>query len=196
MIIIISSSCDPRTEKKDKWEIKGSWYYAETWGDEPSDSTIDYTEMYFNDSTYYPQTEAFGQTYDRKYKVSGDSLFFEDKDSQLVSFYKIDRFVNDTIWLISNPKYIKNLVKKFWVRFPANEKGHYEYNWNPEDADSLEWAIVYDYDRRKFKYYATLANRLGAYDSALKAGRWNWTMKDEQIQERLEREKKWKRNLP
>ena len=107
--------------------------------------------------------------------------------------WKIDNFRNDTLWLTVNKEYTKGDPKTFWIKFPQDEKGHYEHSWTNQNSDSLGWAVNYDYDRRRFKYYSKLENRMDRYDSAVKAGTWKWDMSDEYIQETLERRRKRKR---
>lgn len=97
---------------------------------------------------------------------------------------------NDTLWVTINSKWTKHGPLAYWVRFPKDEKGQFDHKWTPENSDSLGWAIVYDWHRRRYKYFATLAGRPEAYDSTVKAGSWDWSMKDEHIQEALERKRK------
>jgi hypothetical protein len=154
--------------------MRGTWYY-----DSSGDSTnVDYTELYFNDSTYYPQGQRFGQWYHpNRYKLTSDSLYYEEDDKTFQPYYKIQNFRNDTLFLIADsrtrPK--KNI---YWVRLPKSEKGHYEHVWATSNTDSLNYIIRNDWHRRMIKYHLFLENDLKKYDSMVSAGFWNFTMKD------------------
>ena len=122
-----------------------------------------------------------GQLYDQKYYIKGDSIFKcfgTDEDCEFIPMYKINSFKKDTIWLTVNPKYTKTNNQTFWVRLPKNELGPFDLNWTAANRDSLEEKVIMDWDRRREKFFAIKNNRLSYYDSLLKAGSWDWTMKE------------------
>jgi hypothetical protein len=174
-------------KKQGKLSIKGSWYFdLGEWS--PIDSGVDYTELYFTDSSYYAQDEAFGQSRDLKYLLTNDSLYFEGMDpDSLNPFYKIISFNNDTLWLKANPKYLKNRDTLFLVKFPKGEVGRYDLRWTTDNRDSLNHKVIIDYERRMWKYHAFKYGDMEKFDSMERVGNWRWTMKD--VNEGARREK-------
>lgn len=166
--------------------LKGSWYYEETsWGD----STRDYVELYFGDTTYYAQAVTFGTLHDRAFKVTSDSLFYGETSRDLLPFYKIIKLKGDTLWLQANQRLLKRGDTIYYVKFPKGEFGHYDLTWTSENRDSLNQKIVSDFTRRMLKYWAIKTGDMREYDSLTKAGYWEWTMKE--IREEEEREKEY-----
>jgi hypothetical protein len=190
--IFLLSNCRPtiHSESKQDWSIVGSWYTDLQDRGEPEDSIANYGEIYVNDSTLYYQEEVMGQGMVQSYFIRNDTIYkcyTSEKGCKFIAMFKIKSFRNDTLWLTLNKEYTKRDTSIFWVRFPKDEKGHYEHSWTKENSDSLGWAVVYDYDRRRHKYYSILGNSLHVYDSALKAGAFKWDMNEEEIQEQIER---------
>jgi hypothetical protein len=193
LVLTNCKSTPDRQTRPTSWSIVGSWYTDLRDGGGAFDSIMNYGEMYVNDTSLYYQEERMGQGYDQKYYIKNDTIFKcfgTDKECEFIPMYRIDDLRNDTLWLTVNKDYTKRDPKTFWVRLPKNELGHYDHNWTKQNADSLGWAVVYDYDRRKFKYYATIGRNLDAYDSAVKVGTWKWDMNEQHIQEQLERRRK------
>jgi hypothetical protein len=195
LTLLVLTNCKSTPDKQNRptsWSIVGSWYTDLRNGGQ-FDSVMNYCEVYVNDTSLYFQEEVMGQGYHQKYYIKNDTVFKcfgTDKECEFIPMYRIDDLRNDTLWLTVNKSYTKRDPKTFWVRLPNGELGHYDHNWTKENSDSLGWAVVYDYDRRKWKYYYSLGNNLDAYDSAVRAGSWKWDMNEEHIQEQLERRRK------
>jgi hypothetical protein len=159
----------------ENFRLRGSWYYGR-----PTDGLpLDYTELYFNDTTYYPQSETFGQWYHpEKYKLTKDSIYYLDRgDKKFVSYYKILTIKNDTLFLRPSQR-VTPANDIYWVRLPENEKGHYDHSWAGANADSLNYAIRNDWHRRMIRYHMFLNNDLKTYDSLVAAGFWKFNMKN------------------
>ena len=188
-ILLAVLSCTQSTEKTHPWDIRGNWY---TDGG-IYDSIPNYTEFYINDSIREVQEQIFGQHEPQQYYISGDSIYIcfgTGKDCEYIPMYKIRRLERDTIWLTINPKWTKRGQEAYWVRFPNDEKGQFDHDYTPENSDSLEWAVVFDWERRRDKHYAKLTGRSYVYDSLIKAGHYDWSMSMPMIQEQIERCKK------
>ena len=159
-----------------KWDIKGSWY---TIGHDHLghyNKDLSYTELYVNDSIISAFLELPGQQPPHPYYIIGDSIFQSfcpEKECEFIPMYKIRKLANDTLWLTINPKWNK-ISETYWVRLPEGEKGEFDHQWTPQNSDSLTWAVAIDYERRAFRYFSSPQE----YDSALRAGRWSWTMQD------------------
>jgi hypothetical protein len=117
-----------------------------------------------------------------------DSIYFGDDSTDLKPFYKIITFRHDTLWLKANPKILKNRDTVFYVKFPANEYGHYDLTWTNENRDSLREKVVYDYNRRMWKYHAFKWGNMKIYDSLENLGYWKWNMKEIRDAEQKEKE--------
>jgi hypothetical protein len=194
--IFLLTNCKPTPDNESRrtnYSIVGSWYTDLKDGGGAFDSIMNYGEIYVNDTSLYYQEERWGQSFDQSYYIKNDTVykcFGTVKECEFIPIYKIDDFRNDTLWLTVNKEYTKKDPKVYWVKLPKNEKGHFDHVWTKENSDSLTWAVIYDYDRRKFKYYATLGNNLNAFDSMIRAGTWEWDMKAKSIQEWVERRRK------
>lgn len=176
----------------DNFDIKGSWYYD--FGENgPLDTTINYVELYFGDSSFYGQDETFGQGRDRLYMVDKDSIYFGDDSTDLKPFYKFLAFEQDTLWLKANPKILKNKDTVFYVKFAKNEYGHYDLTWTDENRDSLREKVAYDYNRRMWKYHAFKWGDTKLYDSLENLGYWKWNMKE--IRDAKQKEKEYLKGL-
>ncbi|MBS1979422.1 MAG: hypothetical protein JST46_18775 [Bacteroidetes bacterium] len=194
--VLILTACKAPSNKQSqpkKWNIVGSWYMDLKDGNGAFDTVMNYAEIYVNDTALYYQEELMGQSQLQSYFVRNDTLykcFGIGKDCEFIPMYRLDDMRNDTLWVTINSRYTKGGTTAYWVRLPSGEKGHFDHIWTKETSDSLGWAVVYDYDRRKWKYYATKGNRLDEFDSMLRAGTWKWNMKDQEIQDYLERKRK------
>ena len=168
------------------FDIKGSWYTNLNDGkgiNKPYDSQSNYCEVYVKDSTIKYQEESEGMGFTQKYFIRKDSIYkcFFPESCDYIAMYKILRFNFDTVWLAIHPAYAKNQSHTFWIRLPEEEKGLYDHVWTDSLRDSLELQVNRDFDRRRWKFYAIKGNDMTGYDSALKAGYWNFTMR--QIEE-------------
>jgi hypothetical protein len=175
MVVIVLSGCADRPPKV--IDIRGSWYTDETKGQsaEPFDG-IDYTEVYFGDTSWFAQNDAYGTLHISAYKVTSDSIYLGDDSHHLEPREKILSLKGDTLWLKINPKFSRNLDTVYWVRLPKGEFGYYDQERTPQNEDSLYWKTVFDYDRRKWKFWAYKTGNMTVYDSMLAAGHWAWTM--------------------
>lgn len=167
--------------KSYKWDIRGNWYtFSKSMGGGLYDSTLSYAEFYINDSIREVQEETFGQHQPQKYFIKGDSIFIRVrtlKDTKFIPMYKISKLERDTLWLTINPNWAKEETT-YWVKFPKNEKGQFDHEYTAENSDSLKWAVVFDWQRRRDKHFSILGGNQHIYDSLLKAGKYRWSMKD------------------
>lgn len=185
-------SCDPPTTK---WDIRGSWYVVDYNRGGHHDATRYYSELHVGDSTIEVFDEITGRPAAQSYYITKDSVykcFWTGPDCEFIPLYKIRRLERDTLWMAVDPEWSrrnssggipisKPQTETFWVRLPKGEKGYFDHVWTPETRDSLEWAVFIDYDRRATKCFSSSEE----YDSTLKTGRWNWTMKDAKAAEEL-----------
>jgi hypothetical protein len=170
----VCSACEKHSAEVD---LRGSWYFdVGDWG--PIDTTINYTELYFSDSSFYGQDEVMGQGHKRLYMVTPDSIYYGDDSTNLKPFYKILGLKKDTLWLKANPKILNKLDTVFYVRFPKDEFGHYDLTWTSENRDSLRMKVPFDYNRRMWKYHAFRNGAIKTYDSLERAGHWKWSMNE------------------
>jgi hypothetical protein len=191
-IALLAVSCTQSTEKKRAWDIKGSWYTFSKDRGGLYDSILNYTEFYINDSIREVQEETFGQHGPQQYFIKEDSIYLcfgTDKACEFIPMYKIKQFERDTLWLSINPKWTKGGQETYWVKFPKDEKGQFDYDYTPENSDSLGWAVVFGWERRRDKYFSMLTGRSYVYDSLLITGRYDWSMSIPMIQEQRERRK-------
>lgn len=192
-IALIVVSCTQSPEKRHNWDIKGSWYTFSRDNGGLYDSMLNYTEFYINDSIREVQEETFGQHEPQQYFIKEDSIyvcFGTDKHCEFIPLYEIRKLERDTIWLTINPKWTKRGQETYWIKFPKDEKGQFDYDYTPENSDSLGWAVVFGWERRRDKHFAMLGGRSYVYDSLLKTGRYDWSMSIPMIQEQIERRKK------
>lgn len=197
LIALVVFSCTQSAERTHNWDIRGSWYTFSTDSGGLYDSILNYTEIYINDSIRKIQEETFGQHPPQKYFIKGDSIYIcfgTNEDCEFIPMYKIKKLERDTIWLTINPKWTKRGQETYWIRFPKDEKGQFDYEYTPENTDSLGWAVVFDWERRRDKHFAMLGGRRYVYDSLLRAGRYNWSMSIPMIQEQIERRNKREQN--
>ena len=183
LTVLLFSSCD---KHPDKIDLKGSWYYDfGEWGQ--IDTTINYVELYFGDSILYGQDEVMGHGRRRMYTIVSDSIYYGDDSNDLKPFYKIIGLKLDTLWLKANPKILNNQDTVFYVRLPSGEYGHFDLTWTPENTDSLKEKVLYDYNRRMWKYHSFKSGNMNRYDSLEALGYWKWNMKE--IEEARDRER-------
>jgi len=192
-IILIACNSITRKEADAAKSVVGSWYTDLQDGGGAFDTIRNYAEIYVNDTSLYFQEELMGQSTYQSYFIRNDTIFkcfWMGENCEFIPMYQIDSFKNDTLWMTVNQEYSKRGPTVYWVKLPEGEFGHYDHVWTKANSDSLGWAVVYDYDRRKWKYYSLLANKMNQFDSLLKAGTWKWSMKDQDIQDALERRRK------
>lgn len=186
------TSCLQSANKKAAWDIKGSWYTFSKHDGGRYDSILNYTEFYINDSIRKVQEETFGQHPSQKYYIKKDSIYIcfgTDEECEFTPVYKIRKLKHDTLWLTIHPKWTKREQETYWVKFPKDEKGQFDYNYTSENSDSLSWAVVFGWERRRDKHFAMLYGTSYVYDSLVKTGRYEWSMKLPMIQEQIERRK-------
>ena len=179
-IIFILINCNPQSNK---WDIRGSWYSIDYGRTGHYDTARNYGELHVSDSIIQVFDEIPGELSPQSYYIRKDSVykcFATGPGCEFIPMYKIKELKRDTLWLMVNPKWSKK-QETYWVRLPKGEKGYYDHEWTKENSDSLEEAVWADYDRRTFRYFRTAQE----YDSALKGGRWTWTMKDVKAMEEL-----------
>jgi hypothetical protein len=154
-------------------DLNGNWYLDYGWG--PIDTTINYTEFYIKDSVLSATDETAGQSRPQRILIKDDSIYFSGYyDFQdIVSYYKILKLSNDTLWLRFNPYLNAQWDTVFWVKLPANEKGLYDHNWTDKNKDSLFNQSYKDYHRRMWRHHYFMQGELKTYDSLLKSGNWD-----------------------
>lgn len=193
VIAILFLACKSSSEKTESWNIKGSWYTFFEGDGGLYDSILTYTEYYINDSVISTQEEIMGQHSPWRYFIKNDSIYLCNnigKGYKFEPMYKIEKLENDTIWLSIDPKWVKKNHRTHWIRFPKDEKGEFDHIYDEKNSDSLSWAIVFDWERRRDKNFAKLSGTTRIYDSLLNAGRYRWSMQLPSIQESFERRKK------
>ncbi|HBK89440.1 MAG: hypothetical protein U0289_11580 [Cyclobacteriaceae bacterium] len=175
-IMVIYSAC---TSDRKEVILKGTWYYDRS----DSSKVADYTELYFNDTIFYFQNVSVGRWFHpRRYKLTDDSIFFED-GSTLKPYYKILKFSDDTLFLHPGPIVRPAGIVK-WVRMKGEERGYFEHVWSSDDHDSLMYAVRQDWHRRMMRFHYHRSGNMKTYDSLLRSGYWNFTMKD--VREEIE----------
>lgn len=193
LIFLATSACRTFIDREDAWDIKGNWYtFAYDPGSGIYDSLLNYTEYYINDSIREVQEELAGQHAPQQYFIKGDSIYLgfgTDNECEFDAIYRINKLERDTIWLTIDPRWTKGPLETYWIRFPKDEKGQFDYDYNSPIADSLRWSVVFDWYRRRDKHFAMRRRNMGTYDSLVNAGRYDWNMSSPMIQESIERRK-------
>lgn len=162
--LLVVSACTKKTPEK---VLRGNWYFH--------DESLGYSEVYLNESDYILASELGGVSSGKKYLIKNDSIYFQEANGNFNSYFKIISINMDTLWL--NRKGSDKNFNEFWVRFPINEFVEYDTRKSPEIADSMEYKLQTDFDRRRVRYYAVKTNNLSRYDSLINAGYWRWDMK-------------------
>lgn len=180
-IVLAVVSCSKTPElPSEPFEFKGSWYTDLKDASGAFDPESDYMEMYVSDTAIFFQMETAGTSL-RKYYIVDDSMYqcvgMRGRPCTFYGMYKINRYYHDTLWLTSPRQYTIGDTVSYWVRFPKDEYGPADLTWTPATKDSLQLKVMYDYSRRTIRYHDLMKGRKAHYDSLLKAGEWNWTMK-------------------
>lgn len=173
LLVVVLTRCNPVQEK---WDLRGSWYHIDYGRGGNFDRSRYYSELHVGDSQIQVMEETPGMLPLQAYFIREDSVykcFWTGPDCEFIPMYKIKKMSADTVWFSVNPKWSKR-PETFWVRLARGEHGYYDHVWTKENRDSLETAVYVDFTRRTWKYFMTP----GAYDSAVRAGWWKWTMKD------------------
>jgi hypothetical protein len=187
LTLMIVVACE-RTKKP--FDIRGSWY-TDLGDGGTYDSLINYGEVYITDTTFEYQEEQMGQGGPQRYFIKGDSIYkcwSPETNCSFIPMFKIDKWNSDTLWLTINSNYLSKNKKQntFFVRLPSDEKGYYDHIWTKENRDSLKTTVVNDWYRRRVKYHCYRLNEMDYYDSLLRVGEWNWTMKEIRDAEKAE----------
>lgn len=150
-IVTLFSCIDNRT-KTNQFDIRGSWY-TDLGNGGSFDSLVNYGELYITDSTIECQEEIFGLHSPQRHFIAKDSIYICEsagKECKFIPMFKVERYKSDTLWLTVNKEYVAKNKKptEFWVRFPEGEKGYYDHEWTSQNKDSLEHAVVNDWNTR------------------------------------------------
>jgi hypothetical protein len=164
------NSCS-KPKAHNQFDLRGSWVV------EFDTSFKNYTELYFGDSVYTLQDEAGGRHPKRRYFISKDTLFEEVYGKGIIPYCKILSLRQDTLWLKGLSE-MNSLYQGYIIKFPKDEFGYFDLEWNEENKDSLNIMVENDWHRRMRKFYAVKYNDLHTYDSLIAAGFWDWSMKD------------------